>query len=128
MGSRKRTFIPTFFIISLITIIAIFQNCSDVTFETTDELLKQGIDGELRQVSLSPKINENRPDIEVTTILDNSNSMTNIQNQVKTAISTTTSVLKGFNGTVSLYSTTEDLNHVARNKDVTSFYKIQNTN
>ncbi|MCB0391482.1 MAG: hypothetical protein KDD58_09330 [Bdellovibrionales bacterium] len=128
MSTRKRYVISSLFVMSSMAVFAIFQNCSDVKFESTDELAIAGIDGKLRQIAFSPKFNENRPDIDVTTILDNSNSMTNIQQNVKKAVSKTTSSLKGFGGTVSLYSTTEDLNHSARNKDKVNFYKIQDEN
>ncbi|MCB9025050.1 MAG: hypothetical protein H6625_01925 [Bdellovibrionaceae bacterium] len=126
MFARKRLYIPIMVFAFLVTVITTFQNCSDVNFETTDELQKAGIDGTLRQISFSPKFNENRPNIDVTTVLDNSNSMTKIQGQVKTAVSSTTSALKGFSGTVNLYSTTQELNHPARNRDTINYYKIQN--
>ncbi|RME16434.1 MAG: hypothetical protein D6797_04565 [Bdellovibrio sp.] len=117
-------------------IITIFQNCSDVAFETTSELLKAGV-GSLRQVTLQPQFKENRPDIDVTTILDNSNSMSLIQDSVKKSLSATTSALKGFNGSFQLYTTTQELtpedkkNHksdIHKNILLDSFYKIANEN
>ena len=125
MLTKKRFYLPSILLITIVLTTGLFQNCSDVNFETTDELLKAGIDGTLRQVSFNPNFTENRPNIDVTTILDNSNSMTKIQGQVKTAVSSTTSALRGFNGTVNLYSTTQDFSHPARNRDRLTYYKIQ---
>jgi hypothetical protein len=128
MFAHKRAYILSSIIIAVVAVTAVFQNCSEVHFETTDELLKAGIDGSLRQVSFSPKFAENRPDIDVTTILDNSNSMSQIQSNVKNAVSSTTTSLKGFSGSLKLYTTTQDLTHAARNRNTSYYFKIEDEN
>ncbi len=128
MFAQKRYIVSTVFIIAMFGVATTFQNCSDVHFETTDELLKAGIEGTLRQVSISPKFTEDRPNIDVTTILDDSNSMSFIQDNVKDALSTTTSVLKGFSGTFGLYTTTHEMDKLSRSRDLLNYYKIEDEN
>jgi len=128
MFSLKKFKVVAIIVVAAVGTLSLYQNCSDVNFETTDELLKAGIDGTLRSVSFSPKFTENRPNIDVTTILDNSNSMTKIQSNVKEALSSTTSVLKGFSGSFNLYTSTQEMSYSSRNKDELGYYKIQDEN
>jgi hypothetical protein len=85
-----------------------FQNCSKVGFESNDELVKAGIDGELRMIRLDPETVEDRPKINLTVIADNSQSMAPIQNQVADALSKVSDKLRGFDGGVEIYTTTQD--------------------
>ena len=93
--------------ISLLTVLT-FQNCSKVGFQNNDELSLAGIDGEMRSVFLNPEAKEDRPNINVTAILDNSPSMQPIQDQVAEALSRVSSKVRGFDGKVEIYTTTQD--------------------
>ena len=97
------------FFLSSTFLLTVFQNCSKIDFNSTDELIQAGVDGELRMISLNPEQNENRPSIQVSTILDNSNSMKPIQDQVASAFQSVTGRLRGFSGEMSLYTTTQSL-------------------
>ncbi|NQZ02294.1 MAG: hypothetical protein HRT45_16680, partial [Bdellovibrionales bacterium] len=95
--------------LSLLAVISFgFQNCSEVGFESNDELVKAGIDGELRLLKLDPETIEDRPKINLTLITDNSSSMTPIQNQVADALSKVSGKLRGFDGEVQIYTTSQD--------------------
>ncbi len=59
-------------------------------------------------LKLNPQTTEYRPDVHVTTILDNSYSMKPIQQDVKSAFQNVSKIFKGFNGSMSLYTTTQD--------------------
>lgn len=93
--------------ISLLTVLT-FQNCSKVGFQNNDELSLAGIDGEMRSVFLNPEAKEDRPNINITAILDNSPSMQPIQDQVAQALSAVSSKVRGFDGKVEIYTTTQD--------------------
>lgn len=95
--------------VSFTLMMGTFQNCSDVGFDSTDELVKAGVDGELRGISFNPEEKENRPSISVSTILDNSNSMKPIQDEVASSFQSVTSRLRGFSGDMALYTTTQSL-------------------
>ncbi|MCB0384949.1 MAG: hypothetical protein KDD43_06120, partial [Bdellovibrionales bacterium] len=97
------------FSLSITSLLTVFQNCSEVDFDTTDELVKAGVDGELRFLSFNPEEKENRPSIEVSTILDNSNSMKPIQDEVASSFQSVTNRLRGFSGEMTLYTTTQSL-------------------
>ena len=56
------------FFLSSTFLLTVFQNCSKIDFNSTDELIQAGVDGELRMISLNPEQNENRPSIQVSTI------------------------------------------------------------
>ena len=104
-GSLKAILIFTMF--ALITSTS-FQNCSNVEFASTDLLSILGIDGKLRTEEFSPE-GQPHPPIDVTIILDNSNSMQPIHDQVSNAFKDVGSVLQGYTGEVKLYTTTQDL-------------------
>lgn len=104
----------------------VFQNCSRVGFESSDELIKAGIIGELRNISLDPEQKESRPSIEVSTILDNSNSMKPIHNHVAEAFQTVTSRLRGFSGNMSLYTTTQSLTGDKSSVSMSELIRYQN--
>ena len=93
--------------ISLLTVLT-FQNCSKVGFQNNDELSLAGIDGEMRSVFLNPEAKEDRPNINITAVLDNSPSMQPIQDQVAQALSAVSSKVRGFDGKVEIYTTTQD--------------------
>lgn len=108
MKNRNKSLRGIVQIASLVFFIALgYQNCSRIGFETTDELVKAGIDGELRGMSLDPEQKESRPAIDVTTILDNSQSMQPIQDSVASAFQTVTKRLRSFSGEMSLFTTTQ---------------------
>ncbi|MBC87144.1 MAG: hypothetical protein CL677_08170 [Bdellovibrionaceae bacterium] len=85
----------------------VFQNCSDVSFTSTDELFMQGISGDLRGFSFSPE-QESPPEIQVHVVMDDSYSMDHIQAQVSEALSKTADELRGFDGQVSIIPTSQD--------------------
>ncbi|MCB0419998.1 MAG: hypothetical protein KDD61_03330 [Bdellovibrionales bacterium] len=95
-------------LLTVLTLFAFFQNCSAVDFTTFDELDKAGVNGELRRVQINPKLTESRPEINVITVLDNSFSMDPILSKTQNAFNNMTSKLKGFNGRVSIYTTTQN--------------------
>lgn len=103
----RRIVLPTVLFTLSVGFFSIFQNCSAVDFETYDELAKAGIEGELRRVRLDPEQSEHRPNIDLVTILDNSYSMSIILEKTQKAFKNMTGKLKGFNGSVSIYTTTQ---------------------
>lgn len=111
---------------SLGILVFAFQNCSTVQFESNDELVLAGIEGKLKSISFSPQTAESRPDLDVTTILDDSNSMSFIQTNVKDALATTTSALRGFAGTFNLFTTTQDLNYPSASRKPARYFKLEN--
>ena len=111
-----------FFATSLLLIFS-YQNCSDVAFQTTDELLSQGIMGQLRSVEFDPEL-EPKPEIEVNAIVDDSDSMKEIQDKVRDALVSTTSILKEFDGSVKVYTTSQNLSDSGNKKPNTSTEKL----
>lgn len=91
-----------------IALVFLFQNCSNVDFETITELDRAGITGELRYLSLTPETFERRPNINLTAVIDDSYSMQPIQNQVASAMSQVTGQLKGFSGDFEIYTTSQN--------------------
>ncbi len=82
----------------------------------------------VRVYRFNPKLVENRPDIEVTTILDNSNSMKPIQEKVKEAFLNVTQQFRGFNGKLNLYSTTNTLDKDKNSFRILTYYAYDDSN
>ncbi|MBT4761277.1 MAG: hypothetical protein HOO06_06235 [Bdellovibrionaceae bacterium] len=93
----------------LMGVLLTFQNCSDVQFSEADDLaaVKLGA-AELVVYKFDPNRSEFRPKINLTTIIDNSQSMQLIQNQMGAAFTGVADKLKGFSGQVKIFTTTQD--------------------
>ncbi|MEZ4743200.1 MAG: hypothetical protein R3B45_12275 [Bdellovibrionota bacterium] len=76
-----------------------------------------------RVISFNTNVTENRPKIQLTTILDNSNSMQPIQTKVATAFSQVANKLKGFGGSVDLYTTTNTWNSDKNSFAIKEYYQ-----
>ena len=110
---ERKYFIPLACAVAFATIFS-FQNCSqDVGFRLNDDAdsVKLGT-AEVNTYEFDPNFRQNKPEIHVTTILDNSGSMEVIRQRVAEALPTVVSNLKGFGGQVSLVTTTQDNNQI----------------
>lgn len=112
------------FAILTITVLPLYQNCSNkVDFGRDSSFaLRQG-EAEIVELSISPKSWENRPKINITAIVDNSNSMEPIQEKVAQALEKSLSPLSEFSGEIQIYTTTQFGNSDgADKKSVVSMY------
>lgn len=88
-----------------------FQNCStDFDFAANERYYELEFFGsnDFRTVQLNPAVDESRPDIDLTTIMDNSLSMRPIQSQVVNSFQSVSGQLRGFGGVAKILSTTHD--------------------
>lgn len=102
--------INTSFLIAIlgIALLPLYQNCSN-TFDfekQSDYALTQG-EAEIVDFNISPNSWENRPKIDITVIVDNSNSMQPIQEKVAAALERTLSPLSNFSGKIEVFTTTQ---------------------
>jgi hypothetical protein len=96
------------FAILTISVLPLYQNCSNkVDFGRDSSFaLRQG-EAEIVELSISPKSWENRPKINITAIVDNSNSMEPIQEKVAQALEKSLAPLSEFSGEIQIFTTTQ---------------------
>ena len=95
-------------IVSIFLLVSTFQNCSEINFENQSGELSRVLMGnaELVKLSFDPDRSENRPKINVTAIVDNSDSMRPIQEKTGNALENVADKLVGFSGKARVYTTT----------------------
>lgn len=101
------------FIILSLSIAPLFQNCSSqIDFGKTDNFaLEQGY-AELVDFYIDPNSWDAKPNINVVAIVDNSNSMSPIQEKVANGLEQSLDPLNQFAGRLELYTTTQGLDPV----------------
>lgn len=106
------------FIILSLSIAPLFQNCSSqIDFGKTDNFaLEQGY-AELVDFYIDPNSWDAKPNINVVAIVDNSNSMSPIQEKVAKGLEQSLDPLNQFAGRLELYTTTQGLDPVFTNRD-----------
>ena len=93
-----------------LSLLPLYQNCSNVDFAANEDLaLKYGT-AEIVDTYISPKAWENRPKVNITAIIDNSNSMKPIQDKISQALSQAMDPLTDFSGNIELYTSTQEQN------------------
>ncbi|MAF91051.1 MAG: hypothetical protein CL674_07225 [Bdellovibrionaceae bacterium] len=115
--SRSINFSFLFVILSL-SIAPLFQNCSSqIDFGQTDNFaLEQGY-AELVDFYIDPNSWDAKPNINVVAIVDNSNSMSPIQEKVASGLEQSLDPLNQFAGRLELYTTTQGLDPVFTNRN-----------
>ncbi|MFK8137569.1 MAG: hypothetical protein AB8E15_04330 [Bdellovibrionales bacterium] len=106
-----RRVINTVLLLSLsLSLFPLFQNCGrTVTFLASEDTpLKLG-QAVLVDKVIDPKNWENRPEIHVTAVVDNSNSMSPIQQAMAEALGRSLDPLNEFSGEIQLFTTTQNL-------------------
>lgn len=112
------------------SVLLFFQNCAkDFEFEATELFyeLEFFSNHDFRTESFNPTIDENRPEIELITIVDNSPSMRPIQQLVVSSFQSVGGQLKGFGGQARVLSTTQDGQGIRQSYRVESGVLVEDT-
>ncbi len=105
----KKQIVILSLISGLIISLAVFQNCSEVHFEELDDLASVSLGtSQLVTYKFDPNRSEHRPKINLTTIIDNSQSMQLIQNQMGVAFENVADKLLGFSGQANIFTTAQE--------------------
>ncbi|MEM7645376.1 MAG: hypothetical protein AAF203_00580 [Pseudomonadota bacterium] len=98
------------FLFSFSFVIMAFQNCGgdEVAFRRAADSENPFGVGETRKILVDPNLADNRPPIHLTTIIDNSFSTSEIQEQMNQGFAAVADRVQGFNVVANLYTTSHD--------------------
>lgn len=83
----------------------IFQNCAKVNYKTQDAVTQKSQTGLTRSVTIDPTFNQQKADLKVLFVVDDSYTMSQSQSQLATAIDSLLTPLQGHNTEFKIVST-----------------------
>jgi hypothetical protein len=92
--------------VGFVTVVSVFQNCSKVNFKTNDPAIAQkGTELTVRKVTVDPAFNQQKADMKVLLVVDDSYTMIQSQTQLANAIDSLLNPLQGHNVEFKIVST-----------------------